>query len=87
MTYQSADHAHGHIASHAHATIDHLASEQASSLALLIRLDQQLMLDLGVKDMILLTDTPEKKIVALEGYDLNIVGTHAIRGTAKDGGA
>ncbi len=30
--------------------------------------------------MVLLTDTPEKKIVALEGYDLNIVGTHAIRG-------
>ena len=47
----------------------------------------QILLDLGIKDMILLTDTPEKKIVALEGYDLNIVGTHAIRGKAKDGGA
>ncbi|MEI9993476.1 MAG: 3,4-dihydroxy-2-butanone-4-phosphate synthase [Rhizomicrobium sp.] len=45
----------------------------------------QILLDLGVRDMILLTDTPEKKIVALEGYDLNIVGTHAIRGSAKDG--
>ena len=44
----------------------------------------QILLDLGVKDMILLTDTPEKKIVALEGYDLNIVGTHAIRGTTKE---
>jgi len=43
----------------------------------------QILLDLGIKDMILLTDTPEKKIVALEGYDLNIVGTHAIRGKAK----
>jgi len=43
----------------------------------------QILLDLGVKDMILLTDTPEKKIVALEGYDLNIVGTHAIRGKTK----
>jgi 3,4-dihydroxy 2-butanone 4-phosphate synthase/GTP cyclohydrolase II len=40
----------------------------------------QILLDLGLKDMILLTDTPEKKIVALEGYDLNIVGTHPIRG-------
>jgi 3,4-dihydroxy 2-butanone 4-phosphate synthase/GTP cyclohydrolase II len=39
----------------------------------------QILLDLGVKDMILLTDTPEKKIVALDGYGLNIVGTHAIR--------
>jgi 3,4-dihydroxy 2-butanone 4-phosphate synthase/GTP cyclohydrolase II len=44
----------------------------------------QILLDLGVKDMILLTDTPEKKIVALDGYDLNIVGTHAIRGAVKD---
>ena len=40
----------------------------------------QILLDLGVKDMILLTDTPEKKIVALDGYGLDIVGTHAIRG-------
>jgi 3,4-dihydroxy 2-butanone 4-phosphate synthase/GTP cyclohydrolase II len=39
----------------------------------------QILLDLGIKDMILLTDTPEKKIVALDGYGLNIVGTHAIR--------
>ena len=39
----------------------------------------QILLDLGVKDMILLTDTPEKKIVALDGYGLNIVGTHSIR--------
>jgi 3,4-dihydroxy 2-butanone 4-phosphate synthase/GTP cyclohydrolase II len=43
----------------------------------------QILLDLGIKDMILLTDTPEKKVVALEGYDLNIVGTHAIRGKEK----
>ncbi|HUB85261.1 MAG TPA: 3,4-dihydroxy-2-butanone-4-phosphate synthase [Rhizomicrobium sp.] len=40
----------------------------------------QILLDLGIKDMILLTDTPEKKIVALDGYGLNIVGTHPIRG-------
>ncbi|MFL5236119.1 MAG: hypothetical protein ACJ8EL_00665, partial [Rhizomicrobium sp.] len=40
----------------------------------------QILLDLGVKDMILLTDTPEKKVVALEGYGLNIVGTRPIRG-------
>jgi 3,4-dihydroxy 2-butanone 4-phosphate synthase/GTP cyclohydrolase II len=40
----------------------------------------QILLDLGIRDMILLTDTPEKKAVALEGYGLNIVGTHAICG-------
>ena len=40
----------------------------------------QILLDLGIKDMILLTDTPEKKVVALDGYGLNIVGTHPIRG-------
>jgi 3,4-dihydroxy 2-butanone 4-phosphate synthase/GTP cyclohydrolase II len=43
----------------------------------------QILLDLGVHDMILLTDTPEKKIVALDGYNLNIVGTHPIRGGKK----
>jgi 3,4-dihydroxy 2-butanone 4-phosphate synthase/GTP cyclohydrolase II len=45
----------------------------------------QILLDLGIKDMILLTDTPEKKAVALEGYDLNIVGTHPIRGGRENG--
>ncbi len=40
----------------------------------------QILLDLGVKNMILLTDTPEKKVVALDGYGLNVVGTHPIRG-------
>jgi 3,4-dihydroxy 2-butanone 4-phosphate synthase/GTP cyclohydrolase II len=45
----------------------------------------QILLDLGVKDMILLTDTPEKKVVALDGYGLNIVGTHAIRARAGAG--
>jgi 3,4-dihydroxy 2-butanone 4-phosphate synthase/GTP cyclohydrolase II len=40
----------------------------------------QILLDLGIKDLVLLTDTPEKKIVALGGYGLNIVGTHPIRG-------
>ena len=44
----------------------------------------QILLDLGIKDMVLLTDTPEKKIVALDGYGLNIVGTHSIRGQKKD---
>ena len=44
----------------------------------------QILLDLGVKDMILLTDTPEKKVVALEGYDLNIVGTRPIRGLRRE---
>jgi 3,4-dihydroxy 2-butanone 4-phosphate synthase/GTP cyclohydrolase II len=45
----------------------------------------QILLDLGVKNMILLTDTPEKKVVALDGYGLNIVGTHAIRGLKEPG--
>jgi 3,4-dihydroxy 2-butanone 4-phosphate synthase/GTP cyclohydrolase II len=40
----------------------------------------QILLDLGISTMILLTDTPEKKIVALDGYGLNIAGTHVIRG-------
>ncbi len=45
-------------------------------------LGAQILLDLGIRNMILLTDTPEKKVVALNGYGLNIVGTHPIRGGA-----
>jgi 3,4-dihydroxy 2-butanone 4-phosphate synthase/GTP cyclohydrolase II len=44
----------------------------------------QILLDLGIRDMILLTDTPEKKVVALDGYGIDIVATHPIRGQAKD---
>jgi 3,4-dihydroxy 2-butanone 4-phosphate synthase/GTP cyclohydrolase II len=40
----------------------------------------QILLDLGIKDMILLTDTPQKRVVALDGYGLNIVGTRPITG-------
>jgi 3,4-dihydroxy 2-butanone 4-phosphate synthase/GTP cyclohydrolase II len=43
----------------------------------------QILLDLGISNMILLTDTPEKKIVALDGYGLNIAGTHPIRGRTE----
>ncbi|MEI9988551.1 MAG: 3,4-dihydroxy-2-butanone-4-phosphate synthase [Rhizomicrobium sp.] len=43
----------------------------------------QILLDLGIENMILMTDTPEKKIVALDGYGIEIVGTHPIRGKAK----
>jgi 3,4-dihydroxy 2-butanone 4-phosphate synthase/GTP cyclohydrolase II len=47
----------------------------------------QILLDLGVKDMVLLTDTPAKKVVALDGYGLNIVGTHPIRAHKSGGGS
>jgi 3,4-dihydroxy 2-butanone 4-phosphate synthase/GTP cyclohydrolase II len=44
----------------------------------------QILLDLGIRDMILLTDTPQKKVVALDGYGLDIAGTHPIRGQTKE---
>ncbi|MDE2133975.1 MAG: 3,4-dihydroxy-2-butanone-4-phosphate synthase [Alphaproteobacteria bacterium] len=44
----------------------------------------QILLDLGIKEMILLTDTPAKRVVALDGYGLNIVATRPI--SRKDGG-
>jgi 3,4-dihydroxy 2-butanone 4-phosphate synthase/GTP cyclohydrolase II len=44
----------------------------------------QILLDLGIRDMILLTDTPEKKVVALDGYGLDIAGTHPIRGKTEE---
>jgi len=39
----------------------------------------QILLDLGIKDMILLTDTPEKKVVALEGYGICIADQVPLR--------
>jgi len=38
----------------------------------------QILTDLGVHDMTLLTNTPHKTIVALRGYGLNVVGERAI---------
>ena len=38
----------------------------------------QILLDLGVKDMVLLSNSPRRSIVALEGHGLNIVGQRPI---------
>jgi 3,4-dihydroxy 2-butanone 4-phosphate synthase/GTP cyclohydrolase II len=38
----------------------------------------QILLDLGLKDMVLLTNTPERRAVALAGYGLNVVGTRPV---------
>ncbi|MEC9368852.1 MAG: 3,4-dihydroxy-2-butanone-4-phosphate synthase [Pseudomonadota bacterium] len=38
----------------------------------------QILLDLGVRDMILLSNSPQRKIVGLEGYGLGIAGQRAI---------
>ncbi len=43
----------------------------------------QILLDLGVKNMILLTNAPERRVVALEGYGLKIVETQRV--SAKRG--
>jgi 3,4-dihydroxy 2-butanone 4-phosphate synthase/GTP cyclohydrolase II len=38
----------------------------------------QILLDLGVKDMVLLTNSVSRKIVGLEGYGLRVVGTRLV---------
>jgi 3,4-dihydroxy 2-butanone 4-phosphate synthase/GTP cyclohydrolase II len=43
----------------------------------------QILLDLGVQNMILLTNSPERRVVALDGYGLKIVETRAIQKKAK----
>ena len=50
MSGDSTVHSHEHAPNHVHATIDHLASEQASSLSILVRVDRQLMNELGVSE-------------------------------------
>jgi 3,4-dihydroxy 2-butanone 4-phosphate synthase/GTP cyclohydrolase II len=38
----------------------------------------QILLDLGVRDMILLTNSASKRIVGLEGYGLRVAGTRVV---------
>ena len=38
----------------------------------------QILLDLGIKNMVLLSNSPTPKIVGLEGYGLNLVARRAI---------
>jgi 3,4-dihydroxy 2-butanone 4-phosphate synthase/GTP cyclohydrolase II len=38
----------------------------------------QILLDLGVRDMVLLTNSASKTVVGLEGYGLRIVGTRIV---------
>lgn len=43
----------------------------------------QILIDLGIENMILLTNSPERRVVALEGYGLKIVETRGIQKKAK----
>ena len=38
----------------------------------------QILVDLGVKDMTILTRSPVKKLIGLDGYGLNLVGQRTI---------
>jgi 3,4-dihydroxy 2-butanone 4-phosphate synthase/GTP cyclohydrolase II len=38
----------------------------------------QILLDLGVRDMVLLSNTPARKIVGLEGYGLTVSGHRSL---------
>jgi len=40
----------------------------------------QILLDLGVRDMVLLSNHPQKKVVGLDGYGLKIVGQRPLGG-------
>ena len=42
-------------------------------------LGSQILSSLGLRDFILLTDSPMPKVIGLEAYDLNIVGTRPIK--------
>jgi 3,4-dihydroxy 2-butanone 4-phosphate synthase/GTP cyclohydrolase II len=43
-------------------------------------LGAQILSALGIHRMVLLTDSPQPKVVGLDAYDLSIEGTHPIRG-------
>ena len=43
----------------------------------------QILLDLGVRDMILLTNSASKTIVGLDGYGLRVVGTRIVGSSSR----
>ncbi len=47
-------------------------------------LGAQILAALGIHDMVLLTNSPEPKVVGLDGYGLNIAGTQAISAGSGD---
>ena len=62
-------HSHGTGPLHVHATVDHLASDQSSSLAIFVQLDRQLMTSLGAEEgdiLRLMTDRGTALLVRLQ---------------------
>jgi 3,4-dihydroxy 2-butanone 4-phosphate synthase / GTP cyclohydrolase II len=47
----------------------------------------QILLDLGVREMVLLSNSPARKIVGLEGYGLKIAGQRSLDLSATEGGS
>ena len=41
----------------------------------------QILLDLGVREMVLLSNSPARKIVGLEGYGLKVAGQRGLEQT------
>ena len=41
----------------------------------------QILLDLGVREMVLLSNSPARKIVGLEGYGLKVIGQRSLEQT------
>ncbi len=46
----------------------------------------QILLDLGVREMVLLSNSPARKIVGLEGYGLKLAGQRGLDPSATEGG-
>ncbi|MFN3701699.1 MAG: 3,4-dihydroxy-2-butanone-4-phosphate synthase [Alphaproteobacteria bacterium] len=77
----------GHAEEHKADNISATSSAQGSKATLRdYGIGAQILLDLGVRDMILLTDTP-KTIIGLEGYDLKIHAHKPIEGVKNSEGA
>ena len=52
-----------------------------------IGIGAQILLDLGVREMVLMSNSPARKIVGLEGYGLKVVGHHSLESEDAGGEA
>jgi 3,4-dihydroxy 2-butanone 4-phosphate synthase/GTP cyclohydrolase II len=61
--------------------VRHLGSERPRTQLRDYGIGAQILLDLGVRDMVLLSNT-QRTIIGIEGYGLTIVDTRPIEGAA-----
>ena len=60
------------------ARLNEAANGQSKPRLMEYGIGAQILLDLGVREMVLLSNSPARKIVGLDGFGLKVVGQHSL---------